>query len=57
MDVNEEEEQIRMMEEGDQVPEKQSIPHASGSHLQFQDSCSPSTSTTSKSKRVRTTSN
>ena len=57
MDINEEEEQIRIMEGSDQVPEMQSNLHASGSHSQFQDSCSPSASTTSKSKRVRTTSN
>ncbi|PON39729.1 Zinc finger, BED-type [Trema orientale] len=46
--------QIRIAEEVDQVPEMQNNPNASGSCSQFQDSCSPSASTISK--RARTTS-
>ncbi|PON86654.1 hypothetical protein TorRG33x02_175900, partial [Trema orientale] len=46
------EDQIRIAEEGDQVPEMQTNPNASGSCSQFQDSCSPSASTTSKCART-----
>ncbi|PON85465.1 Zinc finger, BED-type, partial [Trema orientale] len=47
--------QIRIVEEGDQVSEMQTNPNTSGSCSQFQDSCSPSANMISK--RARTTSN
>ena len=55
IDLEIDEDQIRIAEEGDQVPEMQTNPNASGSCSQFQDSYSPSASTTSK--RAKTTSN
>ena len=54
IDLEMDDDQIRVAEEGDQVPEMQTNPNASGSCSQFQDSCWPSASTTSK--RARTTS-
>ena len=52
MDVNEEEDQIRIVEGGDQVPEMQTNPNTSRSCSQFQDSCSLSASTTCKYTRT-----
>ncbi|PON65819.1 Ribonuclease H-like domain containing protein [Parasponia andersonii] len=48
IDLELDDDQISIAEEGDQVPEIQTNPNASGSCSQFQDSCSPSASTTSK---------
>ncbi|PON39404.1 hypothetical protein PanWU01x14_305160 [Parasponia andersonii] len=55
IDLELDDDQIRIAEEGDQVPEIQTNPSASRSCSQVQDSCSPSASTTSK--RARTPSN
>ncbi|PON32882.1 hypothetical protein PanWU01x14_357360 [Parasponia andersonii] len=55
IDLELDDDQIRIDEESDQVPEIQTNPNASKSCSQFQDSCSPSASTTSKC--ARTTSN
>ncbi|PON55115.1 HAT, C-terminal dimerization domain containing protein [Parasponia andersonii] len=55
IDLELDDDQIRIAEEGDQVPEIQTNPNASRSCSQFQDSCSPSASTTAK--RARTISN
>ncbi|PON86093.1 hypothetical protein TorRG33x02_181430 [Trema orientale] len=55
IDLEIDDDQIHIAEEGDQVPEMQTNPNASRSYSQFQDSYSPSASTTSK--RARTISN
>ncbi|PON47993.1 hypothetical protein PanWU01x14_240820, partial [Parasponia andersonii] len=55
IDLELDNDQIRIAEKGDQGPEIQTNLNASRSCSQFQDSCSPSASTTSK--HARTTSN
>ncbi|PON31986.1 hypothetical protein PanWU01x14_365230, partial [Parasponia andersonii] len=55
IDLELDDDKIRIAEEGDQVPEIQTNPNTSRSCSQFQDSCSLSANMTSK--RARTTSN
>ncbi|PON33921.1 hypothetical protein TorRG33x02_354180, partial [Trema orientale] len=52
IDLEMDDDQIRVAEEGDQVSEMQTNPNASGSCSQFQDSCLSSASTTSKYART-----